>query len=121
MSNQAVKVKATAKGVRMSPFKLRRVINLVRGMQGLDALDHLRYMPHKAARIIEKVLHSALSNAENNHMFDVEDLYVVEAFVDGGSMLRRIQPRAQGRAYLIRKRSSHVTIAVGLKKKQEKK
>jgi len=116
--SQAVKVKATAKGVRMSPFKLRRVMNLVRGMQGLDALDHLRYMPHKAARIIEKVIHSALSNAENNHMFDVEDLFIVEAFVDGASMLRRIQPRAQGRAYLIRKRSSHVTVAVGLKKKK---
>lgn len=112
-----VKIKAIAKGVRMSPFKLRRVMNLVRGMNGLEALDHLRYMPHKAARIIEKVLHSALSNAENNNMLDVEDLVVVEAFVDGGSMLRRIRPRAQGRAYLIRKRSSHVTIAVGPKKK----
>ena len=112
-----VKIKATAKGVRMSPFKLRRVMNLVRGMNGLEALDHLRYMPHKAARIIEKVLHSALSNAENNNMLDVEGLVVVEAFVDGGSMLRRIRPRAQGRAYLIRKRSSHVTIAVGPKKK----
>jgi len=116
--SQVVKVKATAKGVRMSPFKLRRVMNLVRGMQGLDALDHLRYMPHKAARIIEKVIHSALSNAENNHMFDVEDLYVVEAYVDGGSMMKRIQPRAQGRAYQILKRSSHVTVAVGLKKKK---
>lgn len=114
--SQAMKVKATAKNVRMSPFKLRRVMNLVRGMNGLDALDHLRYMPHKAARIIEKVLHSALSNAENNHDFDVEDLQIVEAYVDGGPMLRRIRPRAQGRAYLIRKRNSHVTIAVGIKK-----
>jgi len=114
--SQTMKVKAIAKGVRMSPFKLRRVMNLVRGMNGLDALDHLRYMPHKAARIIEKVIHSALSNAENNHMFDVEDLYILEAFVDGGSMLRRIRPRAQGRAFAIRKRTSHVTVAVGLKK-----
>lgn len=114
--SQVMKVKATAKGVRMSPFKLRRVMNLLRGMNGLEALEHLRFMPHKAARIIEKVLHSALSNAENNHMFDVEDLYIVEAYVDGGSMLRRIRPRAQGRAYLIRKRTSHVTVAVGLKK-----
>lgn len=114
--SQAMKVKATAKNIRMSPYKIRRVMNLVRGMNGLDALDHLKFMPHKAARIIEKVLHSALSNAENNHMFDVEDLHVVEAYVDGGPMLRRIRPRAQGRAYLIRKRNSHVTIAVGLKK-----
>lgn len=114
--SQAIKVKATAKNVRMSPFKLRRVMNLVRGMNGLEALDHLRFMPHKAARIIEKVLHSALSNAENNNMLDVEDLHIVEAYVDGASMLRRIRPRAQGRAYLIRKRNSHVTIAVGLKK-----
>lgn len=114
--SEAMKVKATAKGVRMSPFKLRRVINLIRGMNGLDALDHLRYMPNKSARILEKVLHSALSNAENNHAFDVEDLYIVEAFVDGASMLRRVRPRAQGRAFMIQKRSSHVTIAVGLKK-----
>lgn len=113
---EAVKVQAKAKGVRMSPFKLRRVINLIRGMNGMEALDNLRYMPHKAARIIEKVIHSALSNAENNHMLDVEDLVIVEAYVDGGSMLRRIRPRAQGRAYMIRKRNSHVTIAVGLKK-----
>lgn len=110
------KVKAVAKNVKMSPFKLRRVINLVRGMNGLDALDHLKYMPHKAARIIEKVIHSALSNAENNHMFDVDELYILEAYVDGGPMLRRVRPRAQGRAYLIRKRSSHVTIKVGIKK-----
>ncbi|PIQ29031.1 50S ribosomal protein L22 [bacterium (Candidatus Blackallbacteria) CG17_big_fil_post_rev_8_21_14_2_50_48_46] len=116
MSNP-VKVKAIAKNVSMSPFKLRRVMNLVRGMNGLDALDHLKFMPHKAARIIEKVLHSALSNAENNNMLDVEELYVVEAFVDGGRTLRRVQPRAQGRAYMIKKRSSHVTIAVGPKKK----
>ena len=111
-----MKVKAKAKSVRMSPFKLRRVINLVRGMNGLEALDNLRYMPTKAARIIEKVLHSALSNAENNHDLDVDDLIIVEAFVDGGSMLKRIRPRAQGRAYQIRKRTSHVTIAVGPKK-----
>lgn len=115
--NNPIKVKAVAKNVSMSPFKLRRVINLVRGMHGLDALDHLKFMPHKAARIIEKVIHSALSNAENNNMLDVEELYIVEAYVDGGRTLRRIQPRAQGRAYPIKKRSSHVTIAVGPKKK----
>ena len=111
-----VKVKAKAKSVRMSPSKLRRVINLVRGMNGLEALDHLRFMPTKAARIIEKVIHSALSNAENNHELDVENLVTVEAFVDGGSMLKRIRPRAQGRANRILKRTSHVTVAVGPKK-----
>lgn len=110
-----VKVKAKAKNVRMSPFKLRRVMNLIRGMNGLEALNHLRYMPHKAARILEKVLHSALSNAENNNSMDVEKMYVVEAFVDGGKILKRIQPHAQGRAYSIQKRMSHVTIAVGMK------
>jgi large subunit ribosomal protein L22 len=114
--SSALKVKALAKNIRMSPFKIRRVINLVRGMHGLDALDYLKFMPHKAARIIEKVLHSALSNAENNNALDVEKLYIVEAYVDGGKTLRRVQPRAQGRAYMIRKRSSHVTIAVGEKK-----
>ncbi|MGV3526765.1 MAG: 50S ribosomal protein L22 [Candidatus Sericytochromatia bacterium] len=117
--SQVVKVKATAKDIRMSPFKLRRVMNLVRGMNGLEALEHLRFMPLKAARVIEKVLHSALSNAENNHMFDVEDLYVVEAYVDGASMLRRVQPHAQGRAFMIHKRSSHVTVAVGPKPKKK--
>ena len=115
--SSTLKVKAIARNVRMSPFKLRRVINLVRGMNGLDALDYLKFMPHKAARIIEKVVHSALSNAENNHSFNVEELAIVEAFVDGGKTLRRVRPRAQGRAYMIRKRTSHVTVAVGLKKK----
>ena len=62
------------------------------------------------------MIHSALSNAENNHELDVEDLVIVEAFVDGGSMLKRIRPRAQGRANRILKRTSHVTVAVGPKK-----
>ena len=116
VNQQIVKVRAVAKNVKMSPFKLRRVMNLVRGKNGLEALSYLKFMPLKAARIIEKVLHSALSNAENNHALEVEELSIVEAYVDGGKVLRRIQPRAQGRAYAIRKRMSHVTIQVGLKK-----
>lgn len=108
-------IKASARNVRMSPFKLRRVMNLVRGMNGLTALAHLNLMPHKGARVIAKVLHSALSNAENNYDLDVEELVITTAYVDGGRMLKRIRPRAQGRAYQIRKRYSHVTVGVGTK------
>lgn len=108
-------VKSYVKGVRISPFKLRRVVNLIRGKNGLDVLDQLKFMPHKAARIVEKALHSALSNAEHNYDMDLENIVIVKAEVDGGKMLRRVRPRAQGRAYIIRKRTSHLTIGVALK------
>jgi len=106
------RARAHAKGVRMSPRKLRRVIDLVRGKKGVEAMTLLRFMPYAAARVVEKLLASAMANAENNKGLDSSRLVISTAFVDGSMMLKRVQPRAQGRAYPIKKRSSHVTIEV---------
>jgi large subunit ribosomal protein L22 len=106
------RARAVAKHVRMSPRKLRRVVDLVRGKKGLEAITLLRFMPYAAARVVEKVLASAMANAENNKGLDTGRLVIGTAFVDGSMMLKRVQPRAQGRAYPIKKRSSHVTIEV---------
>ncbi len=103
---------ATAKYVRMTPMKCRRVIDLVRGMPLDQALDVLRFDVHAASDPIYKVLHSAAANAENNKNLDRSRLFVSQAYVDEGPTLKRFRPRAQGRAYRIRKRTSHITIVV---------
>ena len=103
---------ATAKYVRMTPMKCRRVIDLVRGMPLEQALDVLRFDVHAASDPIYKVLHSAAANAENNRNLDRSRLFVSQAYVDEGPTLKRFRPRAQGRAYRIRKRTSHITIVV---------
>ena len=103
---------ATAKYVRMTPMKCRRVIDLVRGMPLDEALDVLRFDVHAASDPIYKVLHSAAANAENNNNLDRSRLFVSQAYVDEGPTLKRFRPRAQGRAYRIRKRTSHITIEV---------
>jgi large subunit ribosomal protein L22 len=103
---------ATAKYVRMTPMKCRRVIDLVRGMPVDQALDVLRFDVHAASDPIYKVLHSAAANAENNKDLDRSRLVISQAYVDEGPTLKRFRPRAQGRAYRIRKRTSHITIVV---------
>ena len=103
---------AQAKYVRMTPMKCRRVIDLVRGMGVAQALDVLRFDVHAASEPIYKVLASAIANAEHNRQLDAADLYVAQAYVDEGPTLKRFRPRAQGRAYRIRKRTSHITIVV---------
>ena len=103
---------ATAKYVRMTPMKCRRVIDLVRGMPVDQALDVLRFDVHAASDPIYKVLHSAAANAENNRQLDRSRLVVSQAYVDEGPTLKRFRPRAQGRAYRIRKRTSHITVVV---------
>ena len=108
-----MEAKAIAKYVRMSPRKMRRIVDLIRGKQGQEALVQLKFMPHAAARVVEKLLHSALANAENNLAMDRDGLTVTRAFVDGGPTMKRVQPHAQGRAFPIKKRTSHVTIVVG--------
>jgi len=107
-----MKVKAQAKWVRMSPRKLRRIINLVRGKLTKEALLILKYLPHAGARVVEKVIKSAVANAKNNYKLPEGNLTISEAYVDGASILKRWQPRARGRAYPIAKRSSHVTVFV---------
>ena len=103
---------AQARYVRMTPMKCRRVIDLVRGMPVAQALDVLRFDVHAASDPVRKVLASAIANAEHNQSLSRDDLYVAQAYVDEGPTLKRFRPRAQGRAYRIRKRTSHITIVV---------
>jgi len=110
-----MEARAVARFVRVSPFKARRVIDLIRGKHVAQAQAILDHLPHKAARIIRKVLDSAFANAEHNLGLNREDLYVVRCFVDEGPRLKRIKPRARGRADIIKRRLSHITVVVGEK------
>ena len=103
---------ATARYVRMSPMKVRRVINLIRGLEAEQALTVLRFAPQAASEPVGKVVASAMANAENNKQLDKSTLRVSQAYVDEGPTLKRFRPRAQGRAYRIRKRTSHITVVV---------
>lgn len=105
-------VKAIAKYVRMSPFKVRRVLDQIRGRSYREALIVLEFMPYRACEPVLKVLRSAVSNAEHNAGLDPSSLVVSTAFADGGPSLKRFRPRAQGRAYQIRKPTCHITVAV---------
>ncbi len=106
------RARAVAKYVRMSPTKVRRVIALVKGRPVEEALSILRFAPQAAATPVYKVIASAAANAENNHGMDGDNLVVAVAMADEGPTLKRIRPRAQGRAYRIRKRTSHITVEV---------
>jgi large subunit ribosomal protein L22 len=104
--------RAVARHVRVSPSKARRVVDLVRGMAAKEALVVLKFAPQAASEQVYKVLASAVANAENNERLDPDSLLVRTAFVDEGPTLKRFRPRAQGRAYRIRKRTCHITIEV---------
>lgn len=104
--------KAVAKHVRVTPMKARRVVDLVRGRSVEDALNILKFAPQAASEPVAKVIASAAANAENNLDLDPSTLIVATAFVDEGTTLKRFQPRAQGRAFRIRKRTSHITVIV---------
>jgi large subunit ribosomal protein L22 len=103
---------ARARYVRTTPMKARRVIDLIRGRNAQEALAVLRFAPQAASEPVAKVLASAIANAENNLSLDPETLWVSQAYVDEGPTLKRFRPRAQGRAYRIRKRTSHITVEV---------
>jgi large subunit ribosomal protein L22 len=105
-----MEAKAVLRGTRVSPQKARLVADLVRGRDAGEAINNLRFMPKKAARIIRKLLESAVANASQNEAIDIDTLYVKTIFVDGGTTLKRIRPRAMGRASRILKRSSHITV-----------
>jgi len=107
-----MEARAQARYVRVTPMKARRVIDLIRGMNADDAQAVLRFAPQAASEPVGKVLASAVANAANNHGMDTKDLTISEAFVDEGPTMKRIRPRAQGRAFKIRKRSSHITVIV---------
>jgi large subunit ribosomal protein L22 len=110
--NTTVEAKAIARYVRMSPYKVRRVLDQIRGRSYREALIILEFMPYKACEPILKTLLSAVANAEHNEGLDPSSLVVSQAFADGGPSLRRFRPRAQGRAYQIRKPTCHITVAV---------
>ncbi len=107
-----MEARAQARYVRVTPMKARRVIDLIRGMQASDAQDVLRFAPQAASEPVGKVLASAIANATNNHAMDARELVVAQAFVDEGPTLKRIRPRAQGRAFRIGKRTSHITVVL---------
>lgn len=107
-----MEAKAIAKYVRTSSMKIGIVLDLIRGKNVNEALAILQYTSKNAAEVVTKVLKSAVANAENNLNLDVTRLYVANAYACQGPTLKRFRPRAQGRAYRIRKRSSHVTIIV---------
>ena len=104
--------RASARYVRVAPMKARRVVDLIRGLPTDQAQAVLRFAPQAASEPVGKVLDSAIANAEHNHSMDPADLVVAEAYVDEGPTLKRFRPRAQGRAYRIRKRTSHITVVV---------
>ena len=103
---------AKATYVRVTPMKARRVVELIKNQPAQAALTTLKFAPQAAAEPVAKVLASAIANAEHNFSLDPETLIVSRAFVDEGPTLKRFRPRAQGRAYRIRKRTSHITIEV---------
>src|SRR6201994_452141 len=103
---------AIARFVRMSPTKARRVIDLVRGKSVAEALDILRWAPQEASEPVAKVIASAAANPQNNEGLDPSPLVVATIYADGGPTAKRIRPRAQGRAFRIRKRTSHITVIV---------
>ena len=104
--------KAEVKYVRISPRKVKIVIDLIRNKPVGEALAILKHTPKAASEVVEKLLLSAMANAENNHGMDVEKLYVAEIYSNAGPMLKRVRARAQGRAFRILKRTSHTTIVL---------
>jgi large subunit ribosomal protein L22 len=107
-----MEVKAVGKYIRISPQKARLVADVVRGMGVDQAITTLRFMPKKGAAIIQKVIESAVANATHDDQADVDTLYVKKIVIDGGPSLKRIRPRAQGRANRIIKRTSHITVVL---------
>jgi large subunit ribosomal protein L22 len=109
--------RATHRNAQIAPRKLRHLADMIRGRFADEALDLLRYQPHRGARMLEKVLRSALGNAQDpdqnpGKTLRVERLVVVDAHVDGGSMFKRMRPRARGMAFLIKKRMSHIHVTL---------
>ena len=119
-----MEAKASARFVRVTPMKARRVVNLIRGKQAEEALAILKFAPQAASEPVYKIGASAVANARQKATqqglpFREEELFISEAFVNEGPTMKRIQPRAQGRAYRINKRTSHITVVVATPEKEE--
>ena len=107
-----MEARAIVRNVRMTPRKMKLICDLIRGKDAADALDILRFAPQSASEPVAKVLASAMANAENNLDLDPRTLVVSTVFADEGPTLKRFRPRAQGRAFHVRKRTSHITVEV---------
>ena len=107
-----MEARALARYVRVTPQKARRVVDLIRGMKAAEAQSLLKFAPQAASEPIGKVLDSAIANATNNLNLDPTTLVISEAYINEGPTMKRFRPRAQGRAYRIRKRTSHITVVV---------
>ncbi len=108
----AKEARAKVSYARISSRKVKTVIDLIRNKNVGEAIAILKFTPKAASPIIEKLVNSAIANAENNHEMDVEKLYVAEIYANQGPTLKRVMPRAQGRAFRIRKRTSHITVVL---------
>jgi len=108
-------MEATAKlrHIRVTPRKARLVVDVIRGKKAGEALSILKFMPQHASRVVEKLLKSAIANAEQKNIGDVDRLKIKTAFVDHGPVMKRVMPRAIGRANIIKKRTSHITLVLG--------
>ena len=115
MNENQTEAKAFGRYIRMSPNKVRRDLNQIRGKKYKDALMLLEFMPYRACGPVWQVIYSAAANAQNNLNIDKENLYISEAFADQGPVLRRFRPRAQGQGYEIRKPTCHISITVAVK------
>lgn len=110
-------MRATYKNARISARKVRPLANLVRGKYADEALTILQFQPHRGARMLEKVIRSAVGNAQDpdqngGRSYNIEELVLVDVRVDGGSMFKRIRPRARGMAFMIKKRTSHISVGI---------
>lgn len=110
-----MEAKAHARSIRIAPRKAKLVVDLIRGKQVGDAIAILRHTPKAASPIVEKLLNSAIANAEHNYSMDVNKLVITEAYVNQGPTMKRFRPRAMGRASRINKRTSHITLVVSEK------
>ena len=108
--------KAILKYARITPRKARRVVDLIRGRSAGDALLSLRFMPYRGAKFIEKLLKSAMSNAEQKKAADPETMKIVKALVDQGPVMKRVETRAMGRANIIKKKTCHITLVLSEEK-----
>jgi len=113
-----MEAKAVARYIRISPRKVRLVVDMIRGKKVDEALAILQHTPNISREPVTKVLKSAIANAEHNYDMNPDDLYITKIYVDQGPTLKRIKPRAHGRADRIRKRTSHITVFVGYKKEE---
>jgi large subunit ribosomal protein L22 len=107
-----MEARAQARFIRVTPRKARRVVDLIRGLPAAEAQAVLRFAPQAASEPVGKVLASAIANAEHNNKLDADTLVVSRAWVDEGPTHKRFRPRAQGRAYRVNKRTSHITVIV---------